>query len=103
MRYEEILGTYSSEHLLGVVLLSSVKRIVEEGEASGSATTELGLETENRNVLLLGLQGLGQLGLDVTLGDVRLFGVDQLNHLFATCLKVFRYLRIVSSGEEDSS
>ena len=95
--------TYSSEHLLAVVLLSSVKRIIEEGEASGSATTELGLETENRNVLLLGLQGLGQLGLDVTLGDVRLFGVDQLNHLFATCLTVSRYLRIVSSGEEDSS
>ena len=73
--------TYSSEHLLAVVLLSSVKRIIDKGEAGGSATTELSLETENRNVLLLGLEGLGQLGLDVGLRDVGLLGVDELNHL----------------------
>ena len=60
-------GTYSSEHLLAVELLSSVKRIIDESEAGRSATTELGLESENRNVLLLGLEGLGQLGLNVSL------------------------------------
>ncbi len=59
--------TYTSEHLLAVELLSSVKRIIDEGEAGGSATTELGLETENRNVLILGLEGLSELGLDVSL------------------------------------
>ena len=95
--------TYSSEHLLAVVLLSRVKRIIDEGEASGSATTELGLEAENRNVLLLDLQGLGELGLDVSLGDVRLFGVNELNHLFAVHLGITRDLRIVFSAREDSS
>lgn len=59
--------TYSSEHLLAVELLSGIEGIVDEGEAGGSATTELGLEAENRNVLLLGLKGLSELGLDVSL------------------------------------
>jgi hypothetical protein len=99
----EARDTYSSEHLLAVKLLSSVKRIVDEGEARGSATSELGLQTENGNVLLLDLEGLGQLALDVTLGDVSLLGVDQLNHLLFTVSMVFRYLRIVFSGEGDSS
>lgn len=61
------METYTSEHLLAVELLSSVKRIIDEGEAGGSAATELGLETENRNVLILGLEGLSELGLDVSL------------------------------------
>ena len=95
--------TYSSEHLLAVVLLSRVKGIIDEGEASGSAATELSLETEDRNVLLLGLQGLSQLGLDVTLGDVGLLGVDELNHLFAIHSGVTRDLRIAFSAREDSS
>ena len=75
--------TYTSEHLLAVELLSSVKRIVDESEASGSATTELGLETENRNVLILGLEGLSKLALDVSLRDVGQLGVNQFDHLLA--------------------
>ena len=75
--------TYSSEHLLAVVLLSRVKRIIDEGEASGSATTELGLEAENRNVLILGLEGLSELALDVGLRDVGQLGVNQFDHLLA--------------------
>ena len=73
--------TYTSKHLLAVELLSSVKRIIDEGEASGSATTELGLETENRNVLILGLEGLSKLALDVGLRDVGQLGVNQFDHL----------------------
>ena len=75
--------TYTSEHLLAVELLSSVKRIVDESETSGSATTELGLETENRNVLILGLEGLSKLALDVSLRDVGQLGVNQFDHLLA--------------------
>jgi len=75
--------TYTSEHLLAVELLSSVKRIVDESEASGSATTELGLEAENRNVLILGLEGLSKLALDVSLRDVGQLGVNQFDHLLA--------------------
>ena len=73
--------TYTSKHLLAVELLSSVKRIIDEGEAGGSATTELGLETENRNVLILGLEGLSELALDVGLRDVGQLGVNQFDHL----------------------
>jgi len=58
---------YSSKHLLGVVFLSSVKCIIDESEAGRSATTELGLKAENRNVLILGLHGLRELSLDVFL------------------------------------
>ena len=76
-----MLGAYLSEHLLGVKFLSSVKCIVDKSEASGSATAELGLEAENRNVLLLGLEGLSQLGLDLSLGDVLVLRVDQLHNL----------------------
>jgi hypothetical protein len=76
-----VLGAYLSEHLLGVKFLSSVKCIVDKSEASGSATAELGLEAENRNVLLLGLEGLSQLGLDLSLGDVLVLRVDQLHNL----------------------
>lgn len=81
-----VLFTYSSEHLLAVVLLSSVNGVVDEGEAGGSATTELGLEAENRNVLLLRLEGNSKLGLDVSLGHVRELRVNQLNHLYITLL-----------------
>ena len=73
--------TYTSKHLLAVELLSSVKRIIDEGEAGGSATTKLGLETENRNVLILGLEGLSELALDVGLRDVGQLGVNQFDHL----------------------
>ena len=73
--------TYTSEHLLAVKLLSSVKRIIDESEAGRSAATELGLQAENGNVLLLGLKGLGELALNVGLGDVGQFGVDQFDHL----------------------
>ena len=73
--------TYSSKHLLAVVLLSRVEGIIDKSEAGRSATTELGLESENRNVLLLGLEGLSKLDLDVSLGHVRQLGVYQLNDL----------------------
>ena len=76
-----MMAAYPAEHLLAVVLLSRVKAVVEEGEAGGAAPTELSLKTEDGDVLLLGLEGLGELGLDVALGDVGLLGVDQLNDL----------------------
>ena len=67
MKAESVSVAYSSKHLLGVEFLSSVKCIIDESEAGRSATTELGLEAENRNVLILGLHGLRELSLDVFL------------------------------------
>ena len=72
---------YPAEHLLAVVLLPSIKGVIEEGEPGRAAATKLSLETEDGNVLLLSLEGLRELGLDVTLRDVGLLGVDQLNDL----------------------
>ncbi len=64
------MAAYPAEHLLAVVLLSSVKAVIEEGEAGRTATTELSLKTEDGDVLLLGLEGLGEPGLYVTLGYI---------------------------------
>lgn len=44
--------------------------VVDEGESSGLATTELGLETEDVDLLLLALVELSELATEVVLGDV---------------------------------
>ena len=93
--------TYSSEHLLAVVFLSGINVVVDKCEAGSSATTELGLKTEDGNGLLLALEGLGKLDLDVFLGDVGKLGVDELNDLRE--LEAKRYLRIAFSASGGSS
>ena len=70
----------SEKEGLGVVLLSSVGIIVDASESGGSATTELGVESENGDVLWLGVEHLGELLLDNNLGDGSLIRVDQLNN-----------------------
>lgn len=44
--------------------------VVDEGESSGLATTELGLESENVDLLLGALVELSELSAEVVLGDV---------------------------------
>lgn len=70
----------SEEEGLGVVLLSSVGIIVDASKSGGSATTELGVESENGDVLWLGVEHLSELLLDGGLGDGSLIRVDQLNN-----------------------
>ena len=75
--------TYSSEVVLGIVFFPSVKIIEDGGEAAATAATELGLESEDGNAVLvaLALELLGDLGLDGGLLNAGALGVDQLNHL----------------------
>lgn len=78
-----IEGVSLEEHLL-VVLLSGIDGVVDESEASGSATTELELKTEDGNALGISLEHLGELLLDLGLGNVDLGGVDDLDsHLLS--------------------
>jgi hypothetical protein len=94
--------TYSSEHLLAVVFLSGINVVIDKSEAGSSATTELGLKTEDGNGLLLALEALGKLGLDVFLGHVGKLGVDELNNLIRE-LEEKGGLRIAFSARGGSS
>ena len=74
----------SSEVALGVVGLSSINAVVDESISGGSATTELGLHTEDSNLLILGLEGSGELLLDCGLGYTSAIWVDNLEeHLLS--------------------
>lgn len=71
--------TYPLEGGLGVVALAGVNAVVDEGEAAGSAAAELGFQSKDVNALFLGLQDLGEFGLDGGLVHAGLIGVDELD------------------------
>ena len=74
----------SSEVALGVVGLSSINAVVDESISGGSATTELGLHAEDGDLLILGLEGTGELFLDSSLGYTSGIWVDNLEeHLLS--------------------
>ena len=51
-------------------LLEGLWGIVDKGETGGLAATELGLETENIDLLLCALVQLSELAAEVVLGNV---------------------------------
>lgn len=51
-------------------LLESLWGVVDEGESSGLSTTELSAETEDVDLVLVGLVKLSKLGAELVLGDV---------------------------------
>ena len=63
------------------ILLLSVETVIDQGKSGASATSEFGLESENGDCLFLGLHLLGELLLDLRLGDVSQFGVEDVNSL----------------------
>lgn len=63
-------NTDANQSVVWLELLESLWGIVDEGETGGLATTELGLETENVDLLLAGLVQLSELGAELVLGDV---------------------------------
>ena len=69
----------SNQVLLGVALLPGIEGVVDESETGGSASSELALQAEDGDVLVLGLEHRGELGLDGSLGDGSLVWVDELN------------------------
>jgi hypothetical protein len=67
------------ESHLGVVLLLGIEVVVDKGHSAGSATTELGVESNNGDSFLLGLEHLGKVGSDLSLGDVGELGVNEFD------------------------
>ena len=68
----------TDEPVVGLELLHRLGAVVDEGEASGLATTVLGAETEDGDLVLVGLVQLGELLAELILGDVRAVGVQDV-------------------------
>lgn len=73
-------------------------RVIDQGETSCLSTTELGLETENVDLVLVGLVEFRKLGSQVVLGDVGTVGVEDItvgpsesNSRFDACLPLERF------------
>lgn len=74
----------SDQAVDGLESLHSLGGLVDESESGASATTELGLDTEDGNLLLAGLVQLGEAITELILGDVGPVGVQDVNdHLLA--------------------
>lgn len=63
---------------MGLELLEGLGGIVDEGEAGGLAATELGAQTEDLHLLLLGLVQGADLLTELLLGDVGAAGVEDV-------------------------
>lgn len=70
--------TNSDQSVQRLELLHGLGGVVDEGETSGLATTELGAETEDGDLILLGLVHGGQLVTELVLGDVGAAGVQDV-------------------------
>lgn len=68
----------TDESVVGLKLLHRLGRVVDEGEASGLATTELCSEAKDADLLLLGLVETGELVAELLLGDVGAAGVEDV-------------------------
>lgn len=58
--------------------LQGLVGIVNEGEASALATTVLSAETENGDLVLVGLVEVGKLITELVLGDIGAVGVEDI-------------------------
>jgi hypothetical protein len=66
------LGGHAVSHksVAGFEVLHGLGAVVDEGEASGLATTEVCLEAEHGDIILLGLVKLAELAAEFVLGDI---------------------------------
>lgn len=74
-------STYSDKLSFGGVHLLSVEVVIDQGKSGASATSEFGLEAEHSDAFFLGLHLLGELLLDLRLGDVGQLGVEDVDSL----------------------
>lgn len=63
---------------VGLELLHGLGGVVDEGEASGLAATELGAQAEDGDLVLAGLVHAGKLVAELILGDVGTVGVQDV-------------------------
>lgn len=75
----------ADESVVGLELLHGLVGVVDEGEAGALATTELGAETEDRDLLLGSLVQLGELLAELILGDVGAVGVKDVTVRESDC------------------
>jgi hypothetical protein len=68
----------ADEPVVGLELLHGLGAVVDEGKAGALATTVLGAETEDGDLVLVGLVQLGELLAELILGDVRAVGVQDV-------------------------
>jgi hypothetical protein len=68
----------TDESVVGLELLHGLGAVVDEGKAGALATTVLGAETEDGDLVLVGLVQLGELLAELILGDVRAVGVQDV-------------------------
>jgi hypothetical protein len=68
----------SYQPVVGLELLHGLGGVVDEGEAGALATTEVCLEAEDGDVLLLSLVELTELATELILGDVGAVGVENI-------------------------
>jgi hypothetical protein len=79
--------TVSNKTVAGLKLLESINRVVDETKTSRLATTVLGLQTENRDSILLSVVDAGKLLTEVILRDVSSVGVENVNDELTTSKK----------------
>ena len=70
--------TDTDETVVGLELLQGLGGVVDESEAGGLATTVLCAETEDGDLVLVGLVQVGQLLAELILGDVGAVGVEDV-------------------------
>jgi len=63
-------NTNSDQSVMGLEFLQCLRRIVDESETSGLSATELCLETEDIDLVLVRLVKFGNLSTELLLGDV---------------------------------
>lgn len=68
----------ADEPVVGLELLHGLLGVVDEGKAGALATTVLGAEAEDGDLVLLGLVELGKLLAELILGDVGAVGVEDV-------------------------
>lgn len=71
-------STDTDETVVRLEFLQSLVGVVDESETSGLATTELCAETEDGNLVLVGLVEVGQLLTELILLDVGAVGVEDV-------------------------
>lgn len=71
-------GTNADQTVGGLELLQGLGGVVDQSEAGGLATTVLGAETEDGDLVLVGLVQVGQLLAELILGDVGAVGVEDV-------------------------
>ena len=68
----------TDETVVRLELLHGLVGVVDEGKAGALATTVLGSEAKDRNLVLVGLVQLGELAAKLVLGDVGAVGVENI-------------------------